>query len=527
MPPHKPHLADSDGRLSSLLRTLSDAGRFDHPVEAFEILETHISYVLLTGPYAYKFKKAVDFGFVNFNTLERRKYYCEQELRLNRRLAPELYVEVVPVTGSVECPALAGPGPVIEYAVKMRQFDSGARLDRVVDRDALVDRHVDSICEQVARLHADADTAGPGQAYGTTAQIRAQTLENFVHLSGVAKQKRSHETVEALRAWSARELDRLDEVFEQRRRFHRIKECHGDLHLANMALYDGDVVVFDCIEFNESLRWCDVMSEVAFFCMDLDFRRKSPLARRFLNDYLARSGDYNGLAVWRFYLVYRALVRAKVAHLRFGQGDTTAELECDEHLRLAHRYALGKHRRSLGITRGLSGSGKSTVTQALLEQCSMLVRVRSDIERKRLIGLAGNARTHSEVGAGAYSPELTRATYARLAELAQTILATQHSVIVDATFLSRQARERFLGLAKQLDVPFYILDVKADTAVLERRLVRRNKLANDAAEADVAVLHAQLASSEALSAAEKETVVSVDTEQALDPQRLAKTLGLV
>lgn len=520
-----PHLDDRDGALSTMLQALCDARRFEHAVEHFDLLETHISFVLLTGPYAYKFKKPVDFGFVNFETLERRKYYCEQELHLNRRLAPDFYLAVVPVTGSVVDPVFSGPGPVIEYAVKMKQFDPDRRLDHVVARGELLDEHIDSISKQVAGLHASADSAGLGRPYGTTALLREQTLENFEHLAWLARSEPNDGSVDALRDWSCRELERLASVFEQRRLLHRVKECHGDLHLANIAVHADRIVIFDCIEFNENLRWCDVMSEVAFLCMDLDYHRQARQARRFLADYLERTGDYEGLAVWRFYLAYRALVRAKVAHLRERQGDDEARTECRAHLGLARGYALGTRHPTLCITRGLSGSGKTTVTQCMVEQ-TPVVRVRSDIERKRLIGLPGNARTDSAVGAGAYSPELTQLTYDRLAELAEKILATGHSVIVDATFLHLRERERFARLARRQGVPFRILEVHADTAVLEQRLEKRKSLQSDAAEADVAVLRAQIASSEPLSAAEREFAVTLDTGLALDAPGLVRALGL-
>src|SRR6266516_4567782 len=275
--------------------------RFGPDCEQVTVLETHISYVLLTGRYAYKLKKAVDFGFLDFTTLAARRHFCEEELRLNRRLAPALYLDVVPITGSVDAPIVGGDGIAIEYAVKMGEFPQDALASGLLTRGELVPADIDALAAMVAAFHGAIEVAAAGAGFGAPEGILQRAQDNCSALLPLLDDP-------AERAHAARRgafLRRVEEGF--------VRECHGDLHLGNIARIDGELTIFDCIEFNPALRWIDVMSEVAFTVMDLEDRGRADLSHRFLNAYLERTGDYSGLAVLRFYLVYRALVRAKIA----------------------------------------------------------------------------------------------------------------------------------------------------------------------------------------------------------------------
>ncbi len=516
-------------RQARLVEALQQPARYPHPVEHLEVIETHISWVILTGHYAYKIKKPVDLGFLDFRTLEQRRHYCEEELRLNRRLAPELYLDVVPITGSPDAPVLEGEGAPLEYAVRMREFPQEARLDRLLARGALGPEHMDDIAAELARFHDEAPAVDAGRPFGEPEQVRRPVRGNFEQLARLGADTTERERLEALREWSERRFASLRERLAERRAQGFVRECHGDLHLGNMALLDGRITLFDCIEFNESFRWIDVMNEAAFLCMDLDHREHPMLGHRFLNAYLERTGDYAGLDLLPYYETYRALVRAKIAAIRRSQDDLSAaeraEVEADYHalVGLARTYTH-EPRPALLITHGLSGSGKTTVTQTLVERLGCL-RLRSDVERKRLFGLSAEARTRAALEGGIYSKDASRATYERLAELAETVLRAGYPALVDATFLRRGRRAAFRDLAARLGAAFLIVDVQASDAALEARVAARAAAGTGASEAGLEVLRHQMSAREPLAAEERAAAYVLDTENPPAPERFAREVG--
>ena len=519
--------------LDRLIAALRAPARYPHVVEQVEYLQTHISCILLAGNYAYKIKKPVNLGFLDFSTLAARRYYCEEELRLNRRTAPGLYLDVIAISGSAAEPVLGGSGPAIEYALKMRRFGQDALLDRMARRGALAPQHIDALALGLARFHADIDRAGPGQEYGASARILAPALQNFEQMRELVSARTDLALLARLGDWTAREHAALDAVFDARKRDGWVRECHGDLHLGNIALLDGVPTPFDGIEFSADLRWTDVMNEIAFLMMDLIDHGLPRLAFRFLNAYLERTGDYAGLRVLRYYLVYRALVRAKVSCMRAHQPGMAQrehgeiEQEYRRHLHLAERLAAPRHA-ALLIMHGLSGSGKTTIAQGLLEALGA-VRLRSDVERKRLFGLDPEARTGSGLDAGLYAPGASERTYAHLAECARELLAARYPVIVDAAFLKRSQRERFAELARDAGAAFAIAACTAAPATLRARVGLRERAASDASEAGLAVLARQLATAEPLAAEEAAHVFSIDAERSVgapEAAALAQRLGL-
>jgi aminoglycoside phosphotransferase family enzyme/predicted kinase len=449
----------------------------------FSVIETHISYVLFDRGTAYKIKKAVRLPFLDFTTLDKRGFYCREELRLNARLAPSIYRDVVAITGTPDAPVIGGSGPAIEYAVRMREFDQNGLLSRVIARDELTTARVDALAAAVADVHRRAPRAAAEAPYGRPEDILGDARANFAGMDGV----------DALRDWTEAEGARCTGAFLARRQQGFVRECHGDLHLGNIALVDGEVTLFDCIEFNPTMRWIDVMSDVAFLVMDLLDHRRPDLAARFLNAYLERTGDYDGLAVLRFYTVYRAMVRAKVASI--AQDDAT---RCG-YVELA-THEIAPRRPSLVITHGVAGSGKSTRAQALVDAGA--IAIRSDVERKRLRGLPADARTASATEGGIYTEDASRDTYTRLAALARTVVEAGYTVVVDATFLKRQQRDLLRGVAGNLGVPFLIAECSAPVAALEERVARRLDAGRDASEATLEVLTRQLATQEPLAADE-------------------------
>jgi len=528
-----PTSSTGDPGLDRLIAALRAPERYPHAVQEVEVLQTHISCILLAGDYAYKIKKPVNLGFLDFSTLQARRHYCEEELRLNRRTAPGLYLDVIAIGGSVSAPVLAGAEPAIEYALRMRRFGQDALLDSLARRGELAPQHIAALAAGLAQFHARIERAGRDGAFGSAGRIRAQAVQNFDQILDLISTKPELALLARLRDWTLGAHAALAAVFDARKRAGWVRECHGDLHLGNIALLDGVPTPFDCIEFSEELRWTDVISEVAFLMMDLFDHRLPRLAWRFLNAYLELTGDYVGVRVLRFYLVYRALVRAKVACMRAHQAGVAArtlrdtEHDYRRHLHLAERLAAPGHA-ALLIMHGLSGSGKTTIAQGLQEALGA-VRLRSDVERKRLHGLAPLARSGSALDQGLYTAGASAATYARLAALARELLAARYPVIVDAAFLKRAERERFAGLARSAGASFVIAACAASPDTLRARVALRERAASDASEAGLEVLRQQLSSQEPLAADEAAHTLTLDAERsvgAAEAAALARRLRL-
>jgi uncharacterized protein len=527
MPPRKLK-SEAPANFRPLIKSLQEPSIYDHEVKDLSIVETHISWVVLTGPYAYKIKKPVNLGFLDFSTLDKRHYYCKEELRLNRRLAPLTYIDVVTITGTQQAPVLNGTGPPLEYAVQMVQFPQQAQLDRVLARHALTDKHIHQLAQKVAVFHDTVDAADKNAPYGTPERVHDQVMQNFAQISPRLGHSTDIDRLGEIKSWTEAEYERRFDTLTARKRNGFIRECHGDMHLRNIALVNEELLIFDCIEFSDDLRWIDVMSEVAFVVMDLEDRRQPNFARQFLNAYLEHTGDYAGLTVLRYYLCYRAMVRAMVSAIRAEQSgliqDDKQQALADygEYTALALSYTTISQP-ALIITHGLSGSGKTTVTASLLAH-QPIIRLRSDVERKRIHGLPAGARSDSTLGAGLYRTEVSQKTYDHLAELSNTLLAAGFTVVVDAAFLKRSERYAFRTLAEHLGVPFAILDCQASEETLLNRITVRERQGIDASEANAAVLTHQLATHEPLTNQERALTLTIETTHPVDGNQIANAL---
>jgi aminoglycoside phosphotransferase family enzyme/predicted kinase len=496
-----------------IVAALRNAASYPHAADAVEVHETHISTVLLAGEYAYKLKKPLDLGFLDFSTLAKRRAACEEEVRLNARTAPSIYLGVVAIGGTPDAPAI-GATPAIEYAVRMRRFAQSALLDHVAARGELDAPLLERLARDLAAFHAAADAAGD-RAYGRPEDALAPAMQNFAQLAPLVEAQADRDALDALRDWTAAEHRRVRGAMAARRAAGRVRECHGDLHLGNLVLLEGRATPFDCIEFDPALRWIDVMSEVAFLVMDLGDHAQDALAHHFLDAYLAATGDYDGLAVLPFYLVYRAMVRAKIACIRAHQpgldlhGRTRADAQYHAYLRLARALAAPRHA-GVVLMHGFSGSGKSHAAARLVARAGA-VRVRSDVERKRLHGLAWDAASGAALDTGLYSREATARTYAHLASLAAGIADAGWPAVVDAAFLRRDERDAFARLVAARGIPFVIVSCVADEGTLRARIEARRAAGSDPSEATLAVLERQLATHEPLADDERLHVVAVDT----------------
>jgi uncharacterized protein len=499
--------------LRSLVAALGEARRYPHPVERVETIETHISFVLLAGEYAYKLKKPLELGFLDYGTLAKRRAACEEELLINRRTAPGLYLALVPIGGTPEEPCL-GLEPAIEWAVQMRRFPQEDLALRRVASARLTAAEMVAFAGDLARFHAAAPAAPAGSAFGSPESVLAPARDNLTTLEDCAALQDEREVLAELSDWTRGEGARLTPLFTARQHVGRVREGHGDLHLGNLVFLGGALVPFDGIEFAPELRWIDVASEIAFLAMDLLDHGEPALAHAFVDAYVEAAGDPGALAVLPFYLVYRALVRAKVAALR-AQGSAEpararAEAEARRYLALAARLSRPRPR-ALVLMHGLSGSGKSGVAARIVARTGA-VRLRSDVERKRLSGLGPGARTGSPGGGGLYARGASDATYARLRELAGEVLAAGFAVVVDATCLQRARRSAFRELARARGVPFLLVSCRAAPEELARRVAARARLAEDPSEAGPEVLAAQLASQEPLEEPELGEALVLDTD---------------
>ena len=509
---------------SDLILQLQDPEIFDDPVERFSVLETHISWVLLAGDFAYKIKKPVNLGFLDFSTLEKRRHFCFEELRLNSRLAPDIYIEVVNITGNQDSPRINGTGGVIEYAVKMRRFEQQNLLVNLIQSGNFAPEYIDQLAADICGFHDTARIAERTSPFGTLESVLRPVKENFRQIRQFIGADYSNR-LDPLEKWSLQEHHRRRSVFEKRKKDGKIKECHGDLHLGNIVLYRNRITPFDGIEFNQSLNWIDVISEMAFLFMDLEYHKRTDLAFRALNTWLERTGDYGGLKVLRYYLVYRALVRAKVNCIRIRQNSENEEfaISRNEFLKYLHQAEtyIRPAKPRLIICHGLSASGKSTVSQHLLEILPG-IRIRSDVERKRLFNLKSDQKSQSEINNGLYTDEISKLTYQRLAELASVIIESGYSVIVDGAFLLHEQRKQFRSLAEQYHIPFLIVHCKSTKTMMIQRIMEREKFGTDPSEAGLEVLEHQMQSYRKLLPEELSYCIKINTENKIDVMPILK-----
>lgn len=504
--------------LPPLIRQLLEPAAYPHGVRETQLVETHISWVILTGEFAYKVKKPVELGFLDFSTLELRRHFCEEELRVNRRTAPELYLDVVPIGAGPGGPRV-GLEPAVEYAVRMRQFPHEARLDRCLRDGRLGPAEMRLLAETIARFHESLPPRRDiDSAYEIERAVRP-ARNNFVHLDPGTFDDAVQQRLAVIEGWTLEQAAIQAPEFAQRAREGAVRECHGDLHLENLLLQDGRFIPFDAIEFNPTLRWIDIGNDIAFLAMDLMARERSDLAFTALSAWLEANGAYDGLAVMRFYLVYRSMVRAVVTAIRRGQGSaqgadterSSARLDTGRYVELAARL-VDTPPPCLYLMHGLSGSGKTWFSERLVSVLPAL-RVRSDLERKRLAGLESSQRATAAIESGLYAADVTERTYETLARHCATGLRAGFDMIADATFLRRRDRARFHELAASLGAGFVIVECQASPELLEQRLRQRAAQQADASDADVAVLRYQLTHHDPLAAEEREMALRVDSGQ--------------
>lgn len=464
---------------AELVKALSDPAFYPHPVDRVRFLQTHISSVFLTGDIAYKLKKPVNFGFLDFSTLELRKIYCRAEVELNSRLAPSVYLEAAPVTREGDRLALKGDGEVVDWLVVMRQLEDRLLGTEVEARGELTTGHMDALVDVLVPFYANAATGEGIDRYGEIDAVKFNTDENFSQTEAYVGKLISRERFEHIREWTDAFYRQRSDLFHRRIAEGRIRESHGDLHLGNI-FFEDPPVIFDCIEFNERFRCGDIAVDLAFLAMDLDFHDRPELARHFIDRYVEASGDRELPELLDFYKCYRAYVRGKIACFTSvdpALDDTARRAQRNlarRYFGLAYRYAGGTQQPSLVVLYGLMGSGKTSIARFIREQHGWHL-LSTDAVRKQISGVGEATRVYVPYNEGLYSPEMNLKTYAEVCNRAENLLRGGFDVVVDGAFKRRAEREPVIELAERAGARLLFLRTTCEADEQRRRLEKRQR----------------------------------------------------
>jgi len=491
-------------RLPSHIEALLSPSIYPHPVDRVELIQTHISYVLLAGDYAYKIKKPVDMGFLDYTTLEKRRLYCQEEVRLNRRLCSEAYLGVVTVSVQDGRVLLdRNEGEVVDYAVKMKRLPEDRMMERLLLQGAVTSEMLQRLTGKLAAFHRDAETGGYIDSFGSIKTIAANWRENFEQSAPYVGRTLSRRQWQAVHDYVERFLRDEAWLFEQRVREGRIRDCHGDLR-TNAVCFEDGICVFDCIEFNERFRYSDVASDLAFLAMDVDFRGYPALSDEMVGLYLAQSLDTTLPLVLHFYKCYRAFVRGKVDGFQIDQPEIPAEqreaaaTSARSYFDLAGRYASHAASPAVVTMVGVTGSGKSYLAHALASRLGAVV-ISSDVTRKRLAGIDPAQSQVEPIDQGIYSAEMTERTYDEMLKQAAPFLGRRKPVILDASYLCRQHRVEARALAQRMGVRFLAVECLASESLVRERLQLRRSAVWNPSDGRWEIYQAQLEKAEPLS----------------------------
>lgn len=483
----------------NILKSLMKSAAYPVPASKVELLQTHVSWIFLTETHAFKVKKPVNFGFLDFSTVDRRRFYCNEELRLNRRLCPDIYEAVVELRESPAGAAFHGNGPIIDYAVMMKRLPSGNMLDHLVDSGKITIAELETVALVISEFHSRALVSPYISAFGHLEKILYNWRENFEQLTPFKTTTFPDAELETIQSWVMNFTETNRNLFSRRVENGFIRECDGDIHLENICLVDDKVYIFDCIEFNERFRFCDTAADIAFLLMDLDFHNRIDLSDAVIRSYTAASDDLELEKLIDFYKVYRAVVRGKVESFRLNDSEIipasqeAARRRAIRYFRLARGYIERlKLPPTLFITCGTMGCGKTTLADQLAFELGIKT-FNSDLIRKRMAGLQPETAVNEEYGRGLYDKSVTEKTYRELERLAELELAIGNSVIVDASFQNALERARFAELALRRHAGFVILMLSCDAGEQKKRLTSRVVEATSISDGRIDLLEAQKA----------------------------------
>jgi aminoglycoside phosphotransferase family enzyme/predicted kinase len=463
--------------LPGLIETLLEPGAYPERPEKVTLVQTHISYLFFTPTHVYKVKKPVDFGFLDFSTLEKRLHFCREEVRLNRRLAPGVYLDVVSITSDKEGISIGGGGEVIEYAVKMKRLPEETMLEEMLKTETVTSEIIERVAEAVASFHKKAESNAEISSFGRPEMVKNNTDENFAQTRNYIGRTITKKQYGDIKAYTDEFLGSRKAAFIERVEKGFIKDCHGDIHSEHVSISDG-IQIYDCIEFNERFRYSDTVADAAFLSMDLDFHNRHDLTRPFDDTYFSSTGDSAGRMLLDFYKCYRAFVRGKVEGFRLMEPEETeedkreAELKARLYFHLAHLYGTGGFRPLMLVLRGLSGTGKTAIADKLSLKTGFCV-LSSDVIRKGLFGIAPGEHRFEPFERGIYTKEATERTYSRLIERGAALIASGRSVILDATFSRSEYLKSAGEKAKALGALFHVVECAAGEEKIRERLNKR------------------------------------------------------
>jgi aminoglycoside phosphotransferase family enzyme/predicted kinase len=469
-------MADSD--LPKHIEALLLPDAYPHAAKQIELRQTHISYVFIVDDVVYKLKKPLDFGFLDYSTLEKRKHFCEQEVILNRRMCEETYLDVVPIVSSGNAIKLGGEGEVLDYAVKMRRLPEERMMSNLLDRDDVVSPMIAALAERIASFHMTSERNAEIDQYGGLETVRHNWRENFEQTESYIGRTLTHSQFDTIRAFVDGVLGADQALFAQRVQEGRARDCHGDMRTDAVCFEEKGVCIYDCIEFQDRFRYSDVASDIAFLAMDLEFRGRRDISDELLGRYLSHTLDSTLPLLLPFYKCYRAFVRGKVDGFQLDQPEISDEQKAQvtaaaqRYFDLAELYTTQQAQDTLIITIGVTGSGKSYLANALAAHIGAVV-LSSDVVRKRMLGLDPTERHEEEWGTGIYTPETTERTYEALIDEARPWLQQGKAVVLDASFLYRWQRRLAQMLAGEANVGFLALQCDADDETVWQRLSER------------------------------------------------------
>jgi aminoglycoside phosphotransferase family enzyme/predicted kinase len=465
--------------LPELIQSLLRPDAYPHEAGDIQLIQTHISYVVLAGAYAYKIKKPLDLHFLDYSTLERRRLMCEEEVRLNRRLCPEAYLGVEPIVRRDGGYRVGGEGEALEYAVKMRRMPEEAMMPAMLARGAVTEADIRRIAGMLAAFHATSASDERTARFGSADSLRANWDENFEQTAPFIGRTITLAQHELMRGYVDRFLRGRAALIEERAASGRVRDCHGDLRSDSIVIHpDGGICVMDCIEFNDRIRYGDVAGDVGFLAMDLDFRGRPDLADELMSAYLNAVDDETLPCVLDFYRAYRAYVRGKVESMQMDEPEVSdagraAALErATAYFALAQGYAEQPPARTLVVMSGLSGSGKSYVGAAVASRLGAAF-LRSDTTRQRIFSVPGEGRHAEAYGSGIYTEESRARVYEALHQRAAQQLRLGLPVVLDATYSRVADRAAAMRIAGETATPALVLHVAADEETVRGRMVQR------------------------------------------------------
>ncbi len=462
-------------QLPELVQALLEPKAYPETPKYIEMVQTQMSFVFLTDDYVYKVKKAVNLGYLDYTTLDKRHFFCQREVELNRRLSPDVYLGVVPISREKGDIFMGGQGEIIEYAVKMRRLPREAMMNVLLANNQVSSEMVASLAQKLVGFHNKAETNITISAFGNLDTITQNTEENFTQTKKYIGNTISQEKYQSIKAYTDNFIKKNASLFRKRIQDSRIRDCHGDLHAAHICFANG-IYIYDCIEFNDRFRYCDVASEVAFLAMDLDHYGRADLSHSFINAYVDRSREKELLKLLNFYKCYRAYVRGKVESFKLddlyiSEAEKRQTLDvASSYFDLASSYIRSKP--VLLITTGLVGSGKTALAQALAKRLGLVV-ISSDVIRKKLAGILVTEHHFEEFDAGIYSAEFSRKTYDKMFTEAEHTLGEGGSVIIDASFIKAEERLKAKRLAEEMKTDFFIVECTLDEESVRKRLAQR------------------------------------------------------